>query len=126
MGYALLLAGFEGRWPGAVERLPGLPPLALGLWLGIGLLLAPWVEEHFFRATLLNAAAVRWGRPRAVLLSAALFALGQGRPLLLLPAFILGLALGGLALRRGSWEAAAWAHMGINLVLGGLAWYLLI
>jgi len=126
LGYALLLAGFESRWPGTVERIPGLPPLALGLWLVTGLLLAPWVEERFFRATLLDAAAVQWGRPRAVMLSAALFALGQGRPLLLLPAFVLGLALGGLALRRGSWEAAAWAHMGVNLVLGGLAWYLLI
>jgi len=126
LAYALLLAGFESRWPGASALIPDLPPPILGLWLGIGVILAPWVEEHFFRAALLDAMAARWGRSRAVVLSAALFALGQGRPLLLLPVFGLGLALGGLRLRRGTWHAAAWAHMGINLALGGLAWYLLI
>ncbi|MCX8025240.1 MAG: CPBP family intramembrane metalloprotease, partial [Thermanaerothrix sp.] len=126
LAYALLLAGFESRWPEASVLIPNLPPLFLSLWLGVGVILAPWVEEYFFRAVLLDAVAVRWGRPRAVVLSAALFALGQGRPLLFLPAFGLGLALGGLCLRRGTWHAAAWAHMGINLALGGLAWYLLI
>ncbi len=126
LAYTLLLAGFESRWPDASALIPDLPPPLLGLWLGIGVILAPWVEERFFRAALLDAMAARWGRPRAVVLSAALFALGQGRPLLLLPALGLGLALGGLCLRRGTWHAAAWAHMGINLVLGGLAWYLLL
>lgn len=121
LGHSLLLAFIPG-WADA----PTLPPGVLAVYLGFALLITPWVEGYFFRGRLLDYACERWGAGRAVWLSAGLFALGLGRPLLWLPGLILGWVLALMARRTRSWEVSAWAHLGINLILGGLGWYLLV
>ena len=92
----------------------------------VSVLIAPWAEERFFRGEILPKWEASRGRPRAILLSAALFATVQLRPLLWLPAFVVGLALAELALRTRRLIYPILAHALINLLFFLLGWYLVI
>jgi len=88
----------------------------------VSLTLAPWAEEVFFRGLLLD----HWQRQTAPLLAnagvAAIFACLPMRPLLWLPAFLLGIGLGLLRQRSGL-PAAILAHIlfnGLMLLLSPL------
>ena len=78
-------------------------PIRAGDWGGAalvfiaGAILAPIVEELFFRGYVFKAWLVRWGAPTAYLVSAAIFAvphlagITQGQWSLLIPIFLIGL-----------------------------------
>ncbi len=59
----------------------------------LAITLAPWAEERFFRGLVWETWQARLGPRAAQLASAALFATLQFRPLLWLPAFVVGLVL---------------------------------
>ena len=92
----------------------------------VSVLIAPWAEERFFRGEILPKWEASRGRKQAILLSAALFATVQLRPLLWLPAFVVGLALAELALRTRRLIYPILAHALINLLFFLLGWYLVI
>lgn len=94
--------------------------------LGVSILIAPWAEERFFRGEILPKWEASRGRTQAILLSAALFATVQLRPLLWLPAFVVGLALAELALRTRRLIYPILAHALINLLFFLLGWYLVM
>jgi len=85
-------------------------------WVGV---LAPVIEEVYFRGVLQGALLERLGRPSAVLLAAAAFALAhQGIPSLA-TSFVLGLGFGMLAASARSLVPAISAHIAWNL---GTVW----
>ena len=99
---------------------------------GGGLLLAvlmvvlagPFVEEIAFRGVVLGAAGPRWGMWPAIVASAALFAFAHVTAWMVVPTFVLGIALGWLAWTRGSvWPAIA-LHVLYNGVVVGAAFWL--
>ncbi len=101
-------------------------PLIRWVTLLIGILVAPWAEERFFRGELVDRWQPRLGAGTAVLASAALFAALQLRPLLMLPAFLAGLGFGWLTQIYGNTRPAVVAHMVVNLLLFGLGWQWMI
>ncbi len=103
-----------------------IPPLMRWVTLLVGVGIAPWAEERFFRAELLIRWQPRLGGWGAALASAALFATLQLRPLLWLPAFIAGLGLALLVQSSGSLRPAILAHAAANALLFVLGWYLMI
>jgi len=117
--YGLLSTPFPGE---------PAPPSAilLAALLTVSILIAPWAEERFFRGTLLCRWKTRLGSTKAVLLSAALFATLQMRPVLWLPAFVVGLALAFLTLRTQRLSYAILAHALINLLFFLLGWHLVM
>ncbi|MDX9864600.1 MAG: type II CAAX endopeptidase family protein [Anaerolineaceae bacterium] len=117
--YALLSTPFP------VEPDPPSDILQAALFI-VSVLIAPWAEERFFRGEILPAWEDSHGRTPAILFSAALFATLQLRPLLWLPAFVIGLALGELALRTRRLIYPILAHALINLLFFLLGWYLVI
>ena len=117
--YSLLAA------PSTTLSDPPSPILQVVLLIA-GVLLAPWAEERLFRGEILPRWETSLGRRRAVLASAALFASLQLRPLLWLPAFVIGLALGELTLQTRRLTHAILAHALCNLLFFLLGWYLLI
>jgi uncharacterized protein len=64
----------------------------------VGVLVAPLVEELFFRGFLLHRWARRWGTPTAVVASSALFAVLHGE---WIGHFLFGVAMAALYLRTG-------------------------
>ncbi|MEW6650283.1 MAG: CPBP family intramembrane glutamic endopeptidase [Chloroflexota bacterium] len=103
-----------------------VPPLLQAVIVLVGIGIAPWAEERFFRAELLVRWQPRLGAWGAAAASAALFATLQFRPLLWLPAFVAGLGLALLAQSAGSLRPAILAHAVANALLFALGWYLLI
>ena len=94
--------------------------------LSVSVLIAPWAEERFFHGEILPKWEAAHGRTQAILFSAALFATVQLRPLLWLPAFVVGLALAELTLRTRRLIYPILAHALINLLFFFLGWYLVI
>ena len=77
-------------------------------------LIAPIVEELFFRGLLLGALLVRWGEQTAIVGSAVLFGVTHFQ-LLQLPALIAaGLCFAILRVRTGTLGPAIWAHTAFN------------
>lgn len=116
--YAALLARFGLRIQ------PDITPLFEGtmspwlLFLG-GAVVAPFVEEVFFRAFVFTGLRNRWGWGRAAMASAGLFALAHIVPTSVLPIFILGLIFAFLYQASGSVWPAILMHMLTNsLALG--------
>ncbi len=103
-----------------------IPALIRVVTLLVGVGIAPWAEERFFRAELLIRWQPRLGGWGAAIASAALFATLQLRPLLWLPAFLAGLGLALLVQSSGSLRPAILAHAVANALLFALGWYLLI
>lgn len=76
--------------------------------------IAPIVEELFFRGLLLGALLVRWGERAAVVGSSVLFGVTHFQ-LLQLPALIAaGLCFAILRVRTGTLGPAIWAHVAFN------------
>jgi membrane protease YdiL (CAAX protease family) len=92
-------------------------PLGLSIVLAfLALAIAPWLEETFFRGFLMD----HWQSHLTPLLAnacvAAVFAFLPMRPLLWLPAFLLGFGLGILRQRSGL-PAAIFAHILFNALM---------
>ncbi len=81
-------------------------------------LVAPVVEELVYRGMLLGRLAKRMSKTKAVTISAAVFALihlADPNALIVVPGlFLVGVALGLLALRDGNIGLAIFAHLGVN------------
>lgn len=103
-----------------------LSPFLVGANLLLGVLIAPWAEEVFYRRELLTRWQLRLGVDRAALASALLFALLLMRPWLLLPACLLGMVNAWLARRSGSLLPAIVAHAAFNLLALPLGWWLVL
>lgn len=91
-------------------------------WVGVVLLivivavLAPIIEELFFRGLFLRALEKRWGPRWALWVSSLVFA-AVHLQLLQFPALaLIGLVLGWLTLRTGRLGPAIWAHIAFNTV----------
>ena len=82
----------------------------------VSLTLAPWAEEVFFRELLLDHWRTRMPPVLANLSAAAIFAFLPVRPLLWVPAFLLGIGLGLLRQRSGL-SAAILAHILFNALM---------
>jgi hypothetical protein len=90
-------------------------PVDLVLFVASAVVMAPLVEELFYRGLLLRALQRRFGPAVALVVSAAVFA-AVHRDLLALPGlFVFGLLAGWLAVRTGR-LGPAWAmHVGFNV-----------
>ena len=89
----------------------GLAAICLGVAL-----IAPVVEEVFFRGLLLRAIEKRWGSTIAILGSACFFA-GTHFQLAQFPGLLIaGLLFAWLAVRHGRLGPSIWAHIGFNTV----------
>ena len=84
-------------------------------------LIAPVVEETFFRGLLFVGIARRWGAWRGAAASAAVFAATHVDVALLGPAFLSGLVFAGVYRRTGSLWAAILAHTAQNAIAFGVA-----
>jgi membrane protease YdiL (CAAX protease family) len=94
--------------------LSGSPILVLIATIA-GLVLLPVGEEIFFRGRLLAQWQSRFGLTTGGLLTAAIFALAGMRPVLWLPAFLIGIGLNWLAAKGQGLPAPILAHAVINL-----------
>lgn len=109
-----------------ITRPMEVAPLIRWVTLLIGLAIAPWAEERFFRGELINRWQPRLGAWGAVFASAALFATLQLRPLVWLPAFLAGIGFSWLTQIYGNPRAAIAAHMVVNALLFALGWQWMI
>jgi membrane protease YdiL (CAAX protease family) len=89
--------------------------LPLALLFG-GAVVAPFVEEVFFRGFVFSGLRGKWGWPKAALVSAGLFAVAHVIPTSILPIFILGLIFAFLYQASGSIWPAILMHMLTNSV----------
>jgi membrane protease YdiL (CAAX protease family) len=80
----------------------------------IVVVLAPIIEELFFRGLLLRSLERRWNRGVALVGSSAVFAAGHFQPLQFPALFVFGLVAAWLALRYDRLGPAIWAHVGFN------------
>ena len=119
--YGLFLALFGQR--AQVDYVAIFANLSSPWWLLLaGIVVAPVVEEIFFRGFLFAGLRGRYGWQRAALISAALFALIHVQPLAVPPIFILGLIFAFLYQRSGSiWPAIA-MHVSTNALGLGAAY----
>ncbi len=107
---------------GPLTRMAQIPGLSRFLWVVIGLLVAPPIEELLFRGVLYGGYRRSFGHARAALASTAIFcALHLPEVIHFLPALvgISGLALVALwcRLRSSAIGSAIAAHFGYNLVV---------
>ncbi|GAB4428330.1 MAG: hypothetical protein Fur0044_26170 [Anaerolineae bacterium] len=115
LGYGLLLAQFDLQIQPEIQQIFQGTDFPLVLFFG-GAIVAPFVEEVFFRGFVFAGWRERWGWPRAALASAFLFALVHVIPTSLLPIFILGLIFAFLYQSSGSIWPAILMHMLTNSV----------
>jgi membrane protease YdiL (CAAX protease family) len=80
----------------------------------ITVLMAPVVEELFFRGLVLRSGERRWGIGWAVVFSSVLFGLTHFELLQLPPLILFGLVAALLTVRTGRLGPAIWAHVGFN------------
>lgn len=93
---------------GVLERLTRQPPL--GLALVVIAVLPAIAEEMLFRGVLARGLDTRLGAFWAILISAAAFGLYHLLPIQMIPTFLLGLALGVIAVRGDSIVPTMIAH----------------
>jgi len=89
-------------------------PAGVVLLFLIVVVIAPVIEELFFRGLLLRSLERRWRSGVALVVSAAVFAAGHFQPLQFPALFAFGLLAGFLAQRTGRLGPAIWAHIGFN------------
>lgn len=87
----------------------------------IALTIGPWAEEVFFREYMQNNLIDRFGNLPSSLISTLLFGFLQFRPLLFIPAIVLGIVNLGLRSRYGM-KTAILAHIFFNLLTFMFAW----
>lgn len=92
----------------------GPGPLGIALSIVLVAVAAPLAEELSFRGVVLGGLARRTGMWPALLASAALFAAYHWNLWLLVPSFVLGIALGWVAWTRRSLWPAIWLHVLYN------------
>jgi membrane protease YdiL (CAAX protease family) len=120
--YSLILFSFS------LQVQPGLVPLmsdpsrAIPLAL-MAVLLAPTLEEIFFRGFAYAGFRERFGPLRAGVLSAGLFSVAHLTPTAVLPFFLLGLLFAYLYERSGSVWPSAIVHTAINVLGSAAAYY---
>jgi len=98
------------------ERFAGIEVAPPGLFLlaaAAGCILAPFVEELFFRGYIFQTFSARYGRGWAYLFSAGLFAVVHANLAAAAPIFVLGLMLAAIFQRSGSIVPGVIAH-GVN------------
>lgn len=89
-------------------------PLLLGSLLVLAVVVAPLIEEAFFRGFAFTALEPRWGTMGAAVLSSLLFGLAHVWPGLILPTAGLGLLLVYLFRRTGTLWTCVCVHGGFN------------
>ena len=119
--YGLFLAQFGLRTQ--VDLIPVFAELSYPLILFIaGAVIAPLVEELFFRGFVFAGLRTRYGWQRAALISALLFALIHLQPTAFLPIFLLGLIFAVLYQYSGSLWPAILMHFATNTLGLGVAY----
>ncbi|HJS17532.1 MAG TPA: type II CAAX endopeptidase family protein [Anaerolineales bacterium] len=83
-------------------------------FLLVGAILAPLVEEIFFRGFLFQGFRARYGWVRSILLSSGIFAIAHLDPVALIPTFILGNVLAYLYHRSNSIWPSVFLHVLVN------------
>jgi len=131
-GYAaalplLLIAGVISRFVGRFVESPTNPVIPLfaetetlvgrAILFALAVLIAPFVEELFFRGVLFNSFRAKWSVAAGIVLSAAVFASVHPLPVQFLPIFVLGSVFATLFHERGSLLSSAVAHGLNNCVL---------
>ena len=120
--YALVVGGILTRFgvrQNQSERFLGIQHAPLSLFLltvFAGCVLAPFVEELFFRGYVFQSLYQRWGPVWAYLFSAGLFAVVHLNLAAAAPIFALGLALAYIYRRTGSLVPGMIAHGLNNLI----------
>ncbi len=119
----LLMVGM-GLWTNYLTEFTGLPDImeetfrqAMNSPLGIIsiVVLAPIVEELFFRGAIQGYLMRKWDNPMwAVAVSALIFGVMHGNPVQIFFAFILGIALGWMYYRTGSLLPCMLMHFANN------------
>ncbi|GAB4526857.1 MAG: hypothetical protein Kow0063_01530 [Anaerolineae bacterium] len=121
--YALLLGLFGQRIQ--PDLVPVFEQLSSPWFLLIGgAIVAPIVEEIFFRGFVFAGLCPRYGWQRAALISSALFALIHFVPTSVIPIFILGCIFAYLYHRSGSIWPAVLMHAATNALALGAAYVL--
>ncbi|RME79178.1 MAG: CPBP family intramembrane metalloprotease [Chloroflexi bacterium] len=113
MVYAALLALFDLQVQPDFSQLFTETSYPLALFFG-GAVVAPVVEEIFFRGFVFAGLRTRWGWQNAAVVSAGLFALAHFVPTSILPIFLLGLIFALLYQVSGSIWPAILMHMLTN------------
>jgi membrane protease YdiL (CAAX protease family) len=85
-----------------------------GWFLFVGIILAPFVEEIFFRGFLFQGFREKMGWLKAALLSSAIFSMSHLDPASLIPTFVLGFALAYIFHRSNSLWPGMILHFSIN------------
>jgi membrane protease YdiL (CAAX protease family) len=121
--YSLFLALFDLR--AQVDLVPVFAELESPWWLlAGGVIVAPVVEEVFFRGFVFAGLRGRYGWKKAALISAALFAVIHVTPTAMIPIFILGLIFAYLYHRSNSIWPAVLMHISTNALALGLAYWM--
>lgn len=119
--YALVLGQFNLRIQ--QDLTPLLAELSSPWFFLLGaVVVAPLVEEIFFRGFLFAGLRGRYGWPKAAVISAALFALVHLQPTAVVPIFLLGLIFAFLYERSGSIWPAVLMHVSSNALALGAAY----
>ena len=113
LGYAFLLNLFDLQIQPDIAIVFEETNYPLALFFGGGLI-APFVEEVFFRGFVFPGLRQKWSWPKAAVASAALFAIAHVLPTSLLPIFLLGLIFAFLYQYSGSIWPAILMHMLTN------------
>ncbi len=113
--YASLLALFDLQIQPDIELIFENTRYPLALLFG-GAVIAPVVEEIFFRGFVFTGLLQKWDWKRAALISAALFAVAHLVPTSFLPIFVLGWIFAFLYQTSGSIWPAILMHMLTNTV----------
>jgi hypothetical protein len=121
--YATFLAQFGLQIQPELQQIFDGAAFPAVLFFG-GAVVAPVVEEIFFRGFVFTGLRGKWGWPTAALASAGLFALAHVLPTSFLPIFILGLIFAWLYQVSGSIWPAILMHMLTNSVALLLAYAL--
>ena len=121
--WSTFLALFDLR--AQIDLVPVFAELSSPWWLLLaGIVVAPIVEELFFRGFLYAGLAERYSWRRAAVISSALFALIHLQPLAIAPIFILGYIFAYLYRRSGSIWPAVVMHVSTNALGLGAAYLL--
>ncbi len=121
--YSALLAYFDLRMQ--VDLVPILANLSSPWWMLFGgVVVAPVVEEIYFRGFLFTSLRQHIGWRKAAATSAALFALIHMQPTAMIPIFILGYIFAYLYQRSHSIWPAVVMHISSNALALGAAYYL--
>jgi membrane protease YdiL (CAAX protease family) len=110
-GIVMQRLGIEQPQLEALRPFRGLPTPQLLLIVAAGAIVAPIVEELFFRGYVFNAYLSQKGQHTAYVGSALIFAVVHGEVALLIPIFLMGLVLAFLYRRSGTLLAPMVAHM---------------